>query len=68
MSTLSVLIFACIFFHEFHEFCRFHEIKSTQNFLLNSICENRYTLSMQKKIMFLESKHKKNMHKKRRLI
>ena len=39
MSTLSVLIFACMFFRK---------TKYTQNFLLNSIRENKYMLKMHK--------------------
>ena len=72
MSTLSVLIFACIFFNEFGDFGLFHKIKYTQNFPLNSIFENRYTLSMkkihssfifEKKFFFLESINNKFFHR-----
>ena len=45
MSTLSVLIFACIIFANFGQF---HKIKYTQNFLLNDIRENKYMLNMRK--------------------
>ena len=40
MSTLSVLIFACIFFREFWSI--------SQNFLFNGIRENKYTLKLHK--------------------
>ena len=46
MSTLVVLIYVRIFF--FANFCRFRKIKYTQNFLLNSIHKNKYTLNMRK--------------------
>ena len=46
MSTLIVLIFAFMFF--FTNFGRLHKIKYTQNFLLNGIRENKYTLNMHK--------------------
>ena len=64
MSTLSVLIFAYIFFRKFCKFGRFCKIKYMQNFLLKSICVNICT-----QFIFPENEYtKKNMHKKWSLI
>ena len=48
-------------FANFGGFCK---IKYKQNFLLNSICENKYTLNKDaQNLYFTKYKKKKNMHK-----
>ena len=46
----------------FANFGRFRKIKYTQNFLLNGIRENKYTLNSNSKFILPEM-HEKNMHK-----
>ena len=66
MSTWCVLILVHIFFTNFVNYGQFHKIKCTQKFILNSICKDRYTLSMQKihfSRKYIQKKKKKKLKK-----
>ena len=66
MSTWCVPILVHIFFTNFVNYGQFHKIKWTQKFILNSICKDRYTLSMQKihfSRKYIQKKKKKKLKK-----